>query len=218
MLVVHASPVTTLKLCGGTLVVEDAERLLADYLDPTFGHAWPAYDTLVTNGSVELVAGDLLAPTLLGSTVDATRYAVLAELMPALSKVADLPPVSLQDADDAAIDAVAALFTVLDDERLRRRGVRGTVISKVLHRKRPDLVPLYDSRVYAAYTAARSVPREAHHSWQEFMGLLCRQMREDLRLEDRAFAELEQRAGERGADLTRLRLLDIVVWMALEDA
>jgi Family of unknown function (DUF6308) len=204
--------VSALSLCGGTLVVSDPVGLVEEYLDPAAGYS-RAYDTLVTNGSAELVSGDLLAPALLDSPVDAARFAVLSELLPALSAVADLPAVALQDADDEVIDAVAALFRVLDAPHYRRRNVRGTVVAKVLHRKRPDLVPLYDSRIYTAYTTDDVVPRQPG-SWEAFMAALARQMRADLTANAAEFTDLHACAQSHGSELTWLRLLDIVVWMS----
>jgi hypothetical protein len=201
-----------LVLCAGTLQIEHPDQVLLDYVDPRNGYAYPAYDRLVTNGSPVLVDGDLLAPALIGAEVDRGRFTLLREMLPALQGVADLPDVALQDADQAAIGQVAGLFAVLDQAPYAGRGVRGTIISKVLHRKRPDLLPLYDSRIFESYTAPGAIPRAAHRSWREFMELLCTQMRDDLRAERPAFDELVQVAADAGAPLTRLRILDILVW------
>jgi hypothetical protein len=204
------------KLCAGTLEVEHPDHVLLDYLDPRNGYAYPSYDTLATNGSSELVDGDLLAPALMGVEVDRARFRLLRDMLPALEGVADLPPVALQDADDDHVLCVAGIFGMLDEPRYAGRGVRGTIVSKVLHRKRPDLVPLYDSRIFEAYTAPGAIPRSTDRSWQQFMALLCRQMRADLRAEADAFTELEKLAAEQGAPVTRLRILDILVWRTAE--
>ena len=201
-----------LKLCAGTLVVEHPDQVLLDYVDIRNGYAFPSYDRLVTNGAATLVDGDLLAPALIGAEVDRGRFALLREMLPALAGVADLPAVPIEGADDAAIGQVADLFAVLDEAPYAGKGVRGTILSKVLHRKRPDLVPLYDSRIFESYTAPGAIPRAAHRSWREFMQLLCTQMRDDLRSEADAFDELVGVAGDAGALLTRLRILDILVW------
>lgn len=205
-----------LRLCAGTLEVESAEQLLLDHLDPRNGYAVIAYDRLVTNGSAALVDGDLLAPNLIGAEVDRGRFLLLRELMPRLTGIADLPAVALQDADDALVDEVAALFGVLDDAPYAGRGVRGTILSKVLHRKRPDLVPLYDSRIFEAYTAPGAIERSPHRSWGASMTLLLRQMRADLQAEAAAFAHLETVAAAAGTPLTRLRILDVLVWRTAE--
>ncbi len=204
-----------LALCAGTLTVEDPAELLGSYLDPRNGYGWPAYDTLVTNGSVSLVTGDLLAPALLEAYVDASRFRVLFDMLPQLSRVSELPSASLQHADDATIAKVAELFDVLDDPAYRRRGVRGTIVAKVLHRKRPDLVPIYDSRILAAYTAPGAIPAEPSRTWVAFMALLCRSMQSDLRAAEAEFGELQELAAGRGASLSRLRILDILVWMTI---
>jgi hypothetical protein len=209
---VAASGPPSVRLCAGTLVVDQPDQVLLDYVDVRNGYAYPGYDRLVTNGSSELVDGDLLAPVLIGAHVDEGRFSLLQEMLPALEAVADLPDVALQDADDDHVLCVAGLFGILDEPRYAGRGVRGTIVSKVLHRKRPDLVPLYDSRIFEAYTAPGAIPRATDRSWQDFMELLCMQMREDLQREREAFACLERLADDEGTPVTQLRILDILVW------
>ena len=210
--VAAAAGTGSMRLCAGTLVVDQPDQVLLDYLDVRNGYAYPGYDRLVTNGSAELVDGDLLAPVLMGADVDAGRFALLQEMLPALEAVADLPQAPLQDADDDHVLCVAGLFGILDEPRYAGRGVRGTIVSKVLHRKRPELVPLYDSRIFEAYTAPGAIPRATDRSWQDFMELLCMQMREDLQTEQEAFVALEQLAADEGTPVTQLRILDILVW------
>jgi hypothetical protein len=206
--------VDPIKLCAGTLEVEHPDEVLLDYVDVRNGYAYPAYDLLVTNGEPTLVDGDLLAPVLMGVHIDPGRFSLLREMMPALEAVADLPEVSLEDADDDHVMCVAGLFGILDEPRYAGRGVRGTIVSKVLHRKRPDLVPIYDSRIFEAYTAPGVLPRTLDRSWQEFMRLLCTQMRADLQTEHDAFAKLQLAAEEAGAPISKLRILDVLVWRA----
>lgn len=198
-----------MRLCAGTLEVEHPDQVLLDYLDVRNGYAYPSYDRLVTNSAATLVDADLLAPNLIGAEVDRGRFRLLVELMPRIQGVADLPPVPLQEADDAVVAQVADLFAVLDEAPYAGKGVRGTILSKVLHRKRPDLVPLYDSRIFESYTAPGAIERSSHRSWREFMGLLCLQMRADLQSEAAAFAALDRACD--GA-VTSLRALDVLVW------
>lgn len=204
------------RLCAGTLEVEHPDQVLLDYLDARNGYAYPSYDTLVTNGSAQLVDSDLLAPVLMGVDVDRARFRLLRDMFPALEAVAELPPVALQEADDDHVLCVAGIFGMLDEPRYAGRGVRGTIVSKVLHRKRPDLVPLYDSRIFEAYTAPGAIPRATDRSWQQFMAMLCGQMRADLRAEGEAFRALEKAAAEHGTPVTQLRILDILVWRTAE--
>ena len=196
-------------LCGGTLEIDDPEDVLRTYVDSV----GLAYDSLVTNSSPELVDGDLLAPVLLGVHVDAPRFLALRRMLPDLAgRVAALPPVSLAEADDGVVGEVAALFTVIDELGRSRVGVRGSIVAKVLHRKRPDLIPLYDTRVWSAYADPGPVPRVRERSWVDYMVLLCDAMRDDLRKEAAAFGALAAVA----PGLTALRMLDILVWMSSE--
>ncbi len=201
-----------LRLCAGTLEVEHPDQVLLDYLDVRNGYAYPSYDRLVTNGAATLVDADLLAPALIGAEVDRGRFSLLREMLPALGGIGSLPAVPLEEASDELVEQVADLFAVLDQAPYAGKGVRGTIISKVLHRKRPDLVPLYDSRIFESYTAPGCIERSVHRTWREFMALLCGQMREDLQAESAGFDELVVVAGDSGALLTRLRILDILVW------
>jgi hypothetical protein len=206
-----------MQLCGGTLVVEDPEELLLAYVEPDGAYAYPAYDELVTNGGPDLVDGDLLAPSLLGAHVDYARFVLLKRMLPSLRDgLAGLPPTALEDTDDAGIAAVARCFAVLDEPVFAGRGVRGTIVAKVLHRKRPDLVPLYDSRIWTAYTATGAVPRATRRSWVEFIQLLCHAMQHDIKQNRAEFDDLQAAAAEAGARLTLLRILDILVWMSSE--
>lgn len=206
-----------MQLCGGTLQIDDPEDLLLAYVDPEGAYAYPAYDELVTNGSAELVDGDLLAPSLLDAHVDYARFVLLKRMLPSLRDgMAALPPTALEDTDDAGIAKVAHCFAVLDEAKFVRAGARGTIVSKVLHRKRPDLIPLYDSRIWTAYTVSGAIGRGSHRPWVEVMQALCHSMRADISNNRAEFESLRAAAAEKGARLTLLRTLDILVWMSSE--
>lgn len=206
-----------MQLCGGTLAVDDPEHLLLEYVEPDGPYAYPGYDELVTNGSPDLVDGDLLAPSLLGAHVDYARFVLLKRMLPSIcAGMAALPPTALEDTDDAGIATVARCFAVLDEPIFVRAGARGTIVSKVLHRKRPDLIPLYDSRIWTAYTVSGAIGRGSHRPWVEVMQALCHSMRADIRHNRAEFLALQAAAAEQGARLTLLRILDILVWMSSE--
>ena len=97
---------SSMRLCAGTLVVDQPDQVLLDYLDVRNGYAYPGYDRLETNGSAELVDGDLLAPVLIGAHVDEGRFSLLQEMLPALEAVADLPDELREQAHQAGIRAV----------------------------------------------------------------------------------------------------------------
>lgn len=116
-------------------------------------YAWPYYDNLTTgSGPNGLNDGDLLAPVLLNVNPKIHGLATLQTLRPILEGgLAKVPQgVGLADATDADINTVAALFAPLGISG--RFGVKGTTLAKVLHRKRPHLIPLFVQYVFATYT------------------------------------------------------------------
>lgn len=212
----------TLILARGTRELFDPTSLVEDYLDVTrprrHRFSWPFYDSLVTNSRPEvLVTGDYLAPSLLGASIDSDVMAGLISLQPALQEaLSGLPPVEhLADATDADCDAVAGLWAVLDREQVDTSDVKPSLVAKVLHRKRPGLIPVWDSRVFTFYRDAGCVlVNRGEHSWEDYLRQLTLAIREDLRANPDAFAGLTALAPADGPVLTPLRALDIVVWMS----
>lgn len=214
-----------MRLGRGTREIFDAESLLEEYVSPRRGgtrYAYPHYDGLVTNGDPGvLCTGDLLAPSLLGVPVDPLLMDTLTGLLPALQKALEaLPPdIGLAEADSGLLGAVAAVWAPLDEldaEDRELREVKGSLIAKVLHRKRPALLPLFDSRVAAFYRGDDCIPADwrGERSWVDYAGLLVATMADDLRSSAEEFERLRAVAPADGPELTPLRVLDIVIWMS----
>lgn len=111
--------------------------------------------------------------------------------------------VALADADDALLAALAALARWSDVPSF-------ALLTKVLHRKRPALIPMVDREVLDWY---RPVTREraAMPAWAP----LLRAMRQDLETPNATVinamaTELGQRLGR---PITPLRAVDIAIWM-----
>jgi hypothetical protein len=199
---------------GGIAVDEEvARRAVETYLTSGDGlYAYPSYDKLSTNGSTtELCDGDLLAPTLLNAAPTIEGFATLKCMQPALENgleaLVGLP--ELTEIDPAQVRFVAAAFSALDAGDTP--GVRGTTVAKVLHRKRPDLIPLYDRFIYQVFVTEEGapIPRAKDRSWVAFMELLVAAMRSDL-LENVALWDDIRCVGD--AEVSRVRALDIVAW------
>lgn len=88
--------------------------------------------------------------------------------------------------------------------------VREARVTKVLHKKRPRLIPLIDglvviSKYYAGYAGPRGgVPG---------MIAVTRRIREDMIRNASALQDLQKRLQQREIHLTRIRLFDILLWM-----
>lgn len=88
------------------------------------------------------------------------------------------------------------------------------MLAKLLHRKRPKLIPLYDERVRDVYQGGPTpvLPPEKGRSWAAFMAAFAGAVQRDLRREAQTWREIARLA--RDPPITELRALDIVAWWA----
>jgi hypothetical protein len=202
--------------------LEQASRWVRRYTsapkNPKKPHGYPWYDGYQT-GSVDVLHdGDLLAPALLNVRVTIAAHASLQRLRPAL----DIALNSIaKDGDLAAKSAdlslLGPLFAVLE-QRGGAFGVRTTLLSKVLHRKRPSFIPLYDRQVRTCYLAPYGsspprLPTVRGRTASEFYMAISSEIRSDLRSNLNAWRSLQDEvAGE--VELSALRCFDIVAWEA----
>ncbi|WP_435191337.1 DUF6308 family protein [Streptomyces sp. bgisy126] len=150
-------------------------------------YAFPVYDRMETgSGPNELNDGDLLAPVLLNVTPKLHAVLNLQAVRPALEAVLEAIPPGL-----TLRDAVAS---GMHTEPLRRigglldgpaplRGVGGTILMKIMHRKRPLFLPLYDTQVYACYCGSGDqypIKKSPQRTWTQFFQLLGDAVARDL--------------------------------------
>jgi len=149
-----------LRIGGMRLQREAAFEQARHYLTVGRGWAYPSYDGYdAAHARGPLTDADLLAPVLLNvRQMSITTYEQLQNALPRLQELLDLIPEreSLADAGAAEFELLGELFGVVDNSAIR--GARGTVISKILHRKRPGFIPLYDPRVGAVYQGGPEAP------------------------------------------------------------
>ncbi|MGD9753195.1 MAG: DUF6308 family protein [Acidimicrobiia bacterium] len=205
-------------------LAENAERYLRSYCDPTSRYAWPAYDLDANPG--RLVPTDLLSPALLSYPI---RGKYLQQMLqePAPGEGRNPYAELVHRLQVAATDAAARhlAFHEIDPDRLNDRSLAGwglvlvavdatrhcsglssVAVTKILHRKLPDLVPIRDSRLERFYGATGPtdlfgrIHRDLHRH-----GDLLDLLRAPYRLPD-------------GRQQSRLRALDIVFWMSFEPA
>jgi hypothetical protein len=203
-----------------TVGLETAVRWTAEYTDAETNrstsdpYAYPAYDAYEneTNDPRRITDADLLAPVLLNVGISIRAFYELqgmrGDLEAALAEVGSRPLAELTDLEVAEL--VQPLYGVLDDRK--RHGVRGTTLSKVLHRKAPHCLVLHDRWVAACYVGGGApVPSAKKRTWAEYMTLIHRAVRDDIRRQPEVFAALDAATGVPG-QLTPVLLLDIVAW------
>jgi hypothetical protein len=195
----------------------EAMEFATTYLTDGTGWGYPSYDDYERRRARgPLTQADLLAPVLLnvGRTYNLKMYQALVNAIPRLQDHLDHIPADARLADATAdeLTLLGELFAVLDGQGLR--GSRGTVLAKILHRKRPDFIPLYDKYVDRVYRGPSPAPiqPDRRRTWREFMILFGRAVQRDLRAEQRFWEEVVALAPHPA--ISDVRALDIVAWWA----
>ncbi|MFF4435330.1 DUF6308 family protein [Streptomyces sp. NPDC001621] len=214
---------------GRRVEIEKAAFWIKDYFDETANreaaalgkgpvYAYPAYDRLATgSGPNELNDGDLLAPLVLNAGPSIKAVYSLQRVRPALERsLAEIPTnLNLHTAVEKGTHTklLGDLVSVLDPFGALP-GVQLTTLVKVLHRKRPLLIPLFDDNVRRCYwtrepTAGYPMTRVRNRRDAEFFPLLAGFIDADLERQREDWTVLASHAP---ADTTLLRVFDVVAW------
>ncbi|MHA7300858.1 DUF6308 family protein [Pseudarthrobacter sp. MDT1-22] len=117
---------------------------------------------------------------------------------------------SLRDTSPTIREAIADLFDALEEKRANN--VKLTTLSKVLHRKRPELLALFDAKISYCYTdyAGAPVPKERKRSKRDYRLRWREEVQNDLDSQHDQWEEIAAIAP--GPKITPLRALDIIGW------
>lgn len=195
-----------------TLAMESARS----YLSRRDRFGYPAYDSFGSEGGPWKVSdADFVAPVLLNAEMNSRTFYALEAIRPHLEHWLVTIPVDarLVEAGPAELDRLGELFSVLDSDDLPGNA-RGSILAKVMHRKRPAFIPLYDRFVDYCYRGADGapIPKDRKRSWQEFLPMLGQAIITDLTTGRDFFQEVAALA--KAPSITSLRALDIVAWHA----
>ena len=199
----------------------EVERELAlesanSYLSRRDRFGYPAYDSFGSEGGPwQISDADLVAPVLLNAEMNSRTFYALEGIRDHLENWLINVPLDarLIEAGPAELAQLGELFSVLDSDDLPV-DARGPLLAKVMHRKRPAFIPLYDRFVDYCYRGAENapIPKDRKRGWRAFLPLLGQGIINDLRAGQDFF---EQVAGlAKGPVITPLRALDIVAWHA----
>jgi hypothetical protein len=205
---------TTIMTVGGaTAPLDEVLEFAGRYLSGAGGWAYPAYDAYPGTPGAQVGEADLLAVCLLnaGQNPIPTYYGLQA-LMPAVNKALDHEALtgSLWDATSETLTAVADLFGILDEAPTAYVGK--TKLMKVLHRKRPDLIPLFDENIRRCYSELGDAPVPAmrRRTHRDFAVAWLPALQKDLQDQMELWEQIAGMA--QGVPITPLRALDIVGW------
>jgi hypothetical protein len=155
----------------------------------------------------KFTSDDLVAVTFLGVDVPPKAAWELLCGRPSEfnSLLTEVPELDLADFNPAEINPRWAAWRLW--QLLRElRGVDWVVASKLLARKRPKLIPIYDRVV-------KSVTGGDRDFWAPF----CAQLQADGRALDRRLQVLRELAGLE-ASISTIRVFDVIAWMEGKDA
>lgn len=186
----------------------------AEYLSGSGQWAYPAYDAYPGTDSDLVGDADLLAVCLLnaGQNPIPTYYGLQA-LVPDMNRVlVNLPADgSLADASAGTLETIADLFGILDAKPTKHVGK--TKLLKVLHRKRPALIPLFDENIRRCYSlvGAAPVPPVRTRTHRAFAAAWLPALQRDLVQQMPVWEEIAAMA-DPDVPITPLRAIDIVGW------
>lgn len=175
---------TTLRVGGLTVSYDLAARWAKDYLVNNPGRSsYPAYDAYPGSDTDEIAQQDLLAIVLLNvSDKPVPTYYALETLIEPLNALLASPDIkgTLEDASEATLDAVAKLFSVLDKDR--PKGIRMAKVAKVVARKRPGLIPVFDRYIGFCYTGCSTGPVRPvdGRTWEGYSRAWLEAVQEDM--------------------------------------
>jgi hypothetical protein len=189
-----------------------AKALLDRYTEPTSHHSFSTYDHWYGSDG-PLAPADVLLANLMSLRLGwrqviplfadgkgpalGLRVALDEALTQLSSARAFEDHDSVEDLEDTLAPVAAA-----NEATTAVPGWTAVTVSKVLHRRRPHIVPVIDSRVRAFYGARQPAP-------------LRRALHEDIRQNRGWLAEHAQgRRTPDGRPVSLLRIADILIWMA----
>jgi hypothetical protein len=194
-----------------------ADRLSKN-TSPGGGYAFRTYDLQPTHRSEGLLPDDILAANLLSLRLsaddviplfaegDEAPQKLLEAMNTALVALREERPFEAQ-CNTADLDRALAALVNANEATKRVPGWTSVMVSKVLHRHAPQIVPIIDSRVRSFYGVKKDQDRKLYHLlWS------------DLRENEGWLAELgrDYRTAD-GRELSLLRVADILIWMPSTD-
>jgi len=200
-------------------IVENPLEVLASYADRYGETTVRDYDGGGIGDPAGITLEDIKRTRVIGSRISQVEAEWFVDRgrtapwdgVPGDARLADADP----DERDGLYDAGVALF----DHFRGRPGVATAKISKILHMKRPGLIPILDSHLLGTYRAAASEAARSHTNPRDHERMYWAAIRDDVMDPENA-ARLTSLRGELRrsnrtqplAGLSDIRLLDIVTW------
>lgn len=200
---------------GASIETDRATAFVHRYLNSPDEHwSYPGYDGYPGGPTTDVSEQDLLGPALLNAGLRRLRsFDEFRGAIPLVNeRLGRIPEdASLRHAE-VDLAAIADLLGIVGSPGIY--GVSLTTFTKVVHRKRPAAIPLYDEHVRRCYQdiGHAPVPPQKGRSWRDFALAWVHAVRQDLVQQYDVWTSLAQLKPAGGPTITPLRALDIVAW------
>ncbi|MGO2053752.1 hypothetical protein CQ017_16470 [Arthrobacter sp. MYb224] len=202
------------KVGGAEKPRDEVLEYAADYLRGIGRYAYPAYDAYPGTDSDQVGDADLLAICLLNAGQKPIPiYYGLQSRIPDMNEVlARLPKDEpFAEASLETLETITDFFGILGAKPTTQVGK--TKLLKVLHRKRPELIPLFDENIRRCYSliGAAPVPPIGSRTHRDFAIAWLPELQRDVVQQMSVWQEIVAMA-DPAVSITPLRALDIVGW------
>jgi Family of unknown function (DUF6308) len=198
-----------MKLASG-LEIADPRKLILAFVE----HWYPMYDAVKVLEDNELRVTDIALSTMLNSRISGnTAGVIFRERKPVEAALAGIPPcVDLLDVDtDGEIPGASGISRAITSMCGIKR-VKLSVSTKILHKKRPGLIPIFDSVVESQYYP-RWCPSVRGRLPGDYAIALIKVVHKDMRSLAAELLDLQGELEERGTPLTPCRILNALTWI-----
>lgn len=213
---------TTIQLAGGTEKIESCLEKVKHYCRPIGGGgiaAFELYDQVQVNEDDELTVCDIWVANGISAGIEHNHVVELWAVRRKIGQLlASIPKKTGLESDESSgcFASLGALF----GKWILLKGWAAARVTKVLHKKRPLLIPPVDSRVMDLYSklyeheGKRFSPSKAN----DVIDVIQR-IRNDIRQENNLLhlQAIQQILESKGIELSIVRIFDIILWTYLEE-
>jgi hypothetical protein len=175
-------------------------------------HWYPVYDGVPVAQDNDLRASDIALSTMLMSRISGVTAGYIFRAKEPIEDGLAKIPANLDLLDVAADDGIPgaegisqAITAICAVKRAKL-----AVSTKILHKKRPGLIPILDSVVVGHY--AQSCPTDANRTWGDYAMALTRLVHTDMLNVPSELRELESELKDNGTPLSPCRILNALIW------
>jgi hypothetical protein len=196
-----------MKLKSGLRIPKAKELILG------FVKAWyPMYDGVEVAVDNELRVTEIALSVMLNSQISGNTGGEIYNKRKPIQKALKKIPVDVDLLSIPIGETIPGLGGIAEavDEMCSLHRVKLSVSTKILHKKRPLLIPIFDSQVEAQYSG--SIPDSSNMEYGEYCNAMIRLVHEDMIAAKQELLDLCNLLKKNGTPMTPLRVLNAMTW------